>query len=104
MNIFLSEFKQYLLDIGYKEYIADRYVRAVSIFLLWYHADINYIRPFHIKRFCQFLSIRNYLPETISEYRTSLSLLSTSLQNNTHKTTNTFPLRKKLHRDDEVSS
>jgi len=103
MQVLLKQFRIYLIEKWYEKRVIEWYIRAVSVFLLWYHSDISDIRPFHLERFCQLLHIKKYPPNKINKYRTSLNLFSNILKDTPWKN-DTLGLRKKLHRNDEVSS
>ncbi|MEI6426721.1 MAG: hypothetical protein WCO66_05250 [Candidatus Absconditabacteria bacterium] len=104
MRIFLHLFKEYLLKSGYTKTIIDRYIRSVSVFLLWYHGDIHTLSDIHLQRFYYFLRIKKYPLEKINEYRTILGIFSHLIQHRSGEENEKFLLRKKLHLDDEVSS
>lgn len=104
MHSFLNLFNQYLMANDYSQELIERYLRELSIFLLWYHWDIEQIKGFHLCRFYRFLLIKKYTPEQIKDYHTSLTLFAMLLRQTPKREMRDFALRKKLHFDDEVPS
>jgi hypothetical protein len=101
MNFLIRKFKVHLLVHNYPPRLRERYLRSVRLFLFRYHANTEQLTAEHFERFYDFLRRKQYHSKQIDEYINSLRIFSSLLNKNIQS--DCFDLRKKLHRNDEVS-
>jgi len=99
MTTFLRKLKLYLLSKNYSDQHIKLSLRNASIFLCWYHGELEHLTSEHYDKFLKVLYRRHYPSQKIQEYQSILNILFPLI----HKRL-IIKSQKKLHRNDEVSS
>lgn len=97
MITFLRKFKLYLVNQKTPTLEIRQYLRAASIFLCWYHRDIDTLTNKDLDTFMNILIRKHYKEHEIQTYKYVISILSSLL----HKKIS-IEQEKKPHHEDVV--